>query len=119
METQLQLVDHHNTHPVETPELRASQRASGTAEAASGRAKAASGTAEAHSGAVGTTPGGSVTDAPTSRSDGADTRPDWRIDDASKVRGRAGIALARAALAQARLRRPVMSDQRVDHTTAA
>ena len=105
METQLQLVDHHDTNPVETPELGASQRASG-------RAKAASGTAEANSGT-------SVTDAPTSRTDGADTRPDWRIDDASKVRGRAGIALARAALAQARLRRPIMSDQRVDHTTAA
>lgn len=105
METQLQLVDHHNTSPVETPELGASQRASGTAEA--------------NSGAVGTTPGTSVTDAPTSLPEGADTRPDWRIDDASKVRGRAGIALARAALAQARLRRPIMSDQRVDHTTAA
>jgi hypothetical protein len=105
METQLQLVNHHNTHPVETPELRASQRASGTAEA--------------NSGAVGTTPGTSVTDAPTSRSDGADTRPDWRIDDASKARGRAGIALARAALTQARLGRPITSDQRVDHTAAA
>lgn len=34
------------------------------------------------------------------------SRPDWRLDDASRARGRAGIALAREALAMARRGRP-------------
>jgi hypothetical protein len=47
------------------------------------------------------------------------SRPDWRIDDAAKARGRAGIALARAALAEARLTRPMPQHESADHTTAA
>ncbi|CAB4322651.1 MAG: hypothetical protein F2520_01920 [Actinobacteria bacterium] len=93
METQLQLVDHHDTTPVEPPKT-------GTTAATPGTADTAPGTSASGTSAVG-------------------SRPDWRIDDASKARGRAGIALARAALAQARLARPISSDQRVDHTTAA
>jgi len=112
METQLQLVDHHDTNPVETPATRATQRSSGRAETASGRAEAASDTVIANR-------RGSASDPSPSPSERAATRPDWRIDDASKARGRAGIALARAALAQARQGRPITSDQRVDHTTAA
>ena len=88
METQLQLVDHHDPNPVDTRATRATRRTSSPAEAASDTERPA-------------------------------TRPDWRIDDASKARGRAGIALARAALAQARQGRPITSDQRADHTTAA
>jgi len=88
METQLQLVDHHDINPVETPATGTNRRTSSAAEATLDTERAA-------------------------------TRPDWRIDDASKARGRAGIALARAALAQARLVRPITSDQRVDHTAAA
>ena len=41
-------------------------------------------------------------------------RPDWRLDDASKARGRAGIALAREALAMARRGRPAVDTRPID-----
>jgi len=59
----------------------------------------------------------------TSTSSGTGTSTDWQIDDPTRVIGRTGLALARAALAEARRIRESTESQTEQpnsrHTTAA